>query len=518
MSLLLPRLRRAAPRLSRYFFISHQCTKQASPLGRLRLPITSKISRTIRFNSSSAAFPEWKEGASRRISPLKALSQSILSDSKSQAKKQFFPAVTAKPVAYWLLASAASVFGIVVFGGLTRLTESGLSITEWKPVTGSLPPLSPADWDSEFEKYRASPEFKLLNPHMTLEEFKKIYFMEWGHRLWGRFVGLSFVIPAIYFVARRKVSANMSIRLLGISGLIGVQGALGWWMVKSGLKDDLFAPGSHPRVSQYRLTAHLGTAFICYTAMLWNGLAILRTRSLLTNAERAHAQLLNLSSGTLSIFRKSVAGLALLIFVTAMSGGLVAGLDAGMIYNEFPRMGVGLTPPKAELFDKFYSRKEDGSDIWWRNMLENPSLVQLDHRILATTTFTAILSLWAYSRFNPRVRAALPINCRKGMLGVVHLVFLQAALGISTLIYLVPTHLAATHQAGSLALLTGALVLGSRTWIPTRTWRLIQNNLKTTALNTHTCRAIEHGAKRTKPVALRPQLNSMSKRGPSRKA
>lgn len=355
---------------------------------------------------------------------------------------------------------------------------------------------------------------------MTLEEFKKIYFMEWGHRLWGRFVGLSFVLPAIYFVARRKVSANMSLRLLGISCLIGFQGMLGWWMVKSGLKDDLFAPGSHPRVSQYRLTAHLGAAFVCYTAMLWNGLAILRTRSLLANPERAHAQLQTLSSGTLSVFRKSVAGLALLIFVTAMSGGLVAGLDAGMIYNEFPSMGVGLTPPKAELWDKFYSRREDGSDLWWRNMLENPSLVQLDHRILATTTFTAILAVWAYSRFNPRVRAVLPNNCRKGMLGVVHLVFMQAALGISTLIYLVPTHLAATHQAGSLALLTGALVLGSRTWIPTRTWRLVQSRLKQipSASGAQVRRSMVMGPKGAEAVGLRSELNAMKNRGPARKA
>lgn len=167
-------------------------------------------------------------------------------------------------------------------------TFHSLSITEWRPVTGSLPPLSQEDWDSEFTKYRASPEFKLLNPHMTLAEFKKIYFMEWGHRLWGRFVGLSFVLPAIYFVSRGKVSRNMSLRLLGISGLIAGQGALGWYMVKSGLKDDLFAPGSHPRVSQYRLTAHLGAAFLCYTAMLWNGLSILRTNAHLLNPTRVY--------------------------------------------------------------------------------------------------------------------------------------------------------------------------------------------------------------------------------------
>lgn len=313
---------------------------------------------------------------------------------------------------------------------------------------------------------------------MTMEEFKKIYYMEWGHRLWGRFVGLSFVLPAIYFVARRKVSANMSLRLFGISCLIGAQGAMGWYMVKSGLKDDLFAPGSHPRVSQYRLTAHLGTAFICYTAMLWNGLSILRTTSLLSSPAASLEHLKNLKSPALSVFRKSVAGLALLVFTTAMSGGLVAGLDAGMIYNEFPYMGVGFHPPKSELFDKFYSRREDGSDIWWRNMLENPSTVQLDHRILATTTFTTIVSLFAYTRLNRGVKAAMPAAGRKGMLGVVHLVSLQVALGISTLIYLVPVPLASAHQAGSLALLSGVLVLGNRVWVPRRAWRLVEQKLK----------------------------------------
>jgi cytochrome c oxidase assembly protein subunit 15 len=348
-------------------------------------------------------------------------------------------------------------------------------------VTGSLPPLSNDDWQSEFDKYRASPEFALLNSHMTLEEFKKIYFMEWGHRLWGRFVGLSFVLPAVYFVARRKVTASMSLRLLGISGLIAFQGVLGWWMVKSGLKDDLFAPGSHPRVSQYRLTAHLGAAFVCYTAMLWNGLSILRDAKLLAYPPRSYEKLLHLSSPALSVFRKSVAGLALLVFTTVMSGGLVAGLDAGLIYNQFPRMGEGFAPPRSELFSDFYSRTEDGRDIWWRNMLENPSTVQLDHRILATTTFSAILGLWSYARFNKKVRANLPNAARRGMTGVVHLVFMQVVLGISTLIYLVPVPLAAAHQAGSLALLTGVIVLGNRIWIPKSSMRLVQTRLQQAA-------------------------------------
>ena len=308
----------------------------------------------------------------------------------------------------------------------------------------------------------------MLNPNMTLLEFKSIYYMEWTHRLWGRFVGLSFAIPALYFIARRKVSAPMAVRITGIAGLIGFQGVLGWWMVKSGLKDDLFATGSHPRVSQYRLVAHLGTAFLCYSAMLWNGLSILRTHKLLGNLQVAEASLRRLGNPRLRIFRSSVGALTVLVFITAMSGGLVAGLDAGLIYNEFPYMGAGLTPPKSELFSGFYSHTPDNSDIWWRNPLENPSLVQLDHRILAATTFTSVMALWAYSRYSRSVRTILPVPARKGIHGVVGFVFLQVVLGISTLIYLVPLPLASAHQAGSLALLSYVLILGSRSWLPNR--------------------------------------------------
>lgn len=305
--------------------------------------------------------------------------------------------------------------------------------------------------------------------------------MEWIHRLWGRAIGITFVLPAIYFVARRRVSKSMMPRLAGIAGLIGCQGFIGWWMVKSGLKDDLFASGSHPRVSQYRLTAHLGTAFLCYTAMLWNGLSILRTNKLLSmDATAARQNLAALSAPQLKIFKRSVAALALLVFVTAMSGGLVAGLDAGLIYNEFPMMGLGLTPPQSELFDKFYSRDPDQNDLYWRNALENPSLVQLDHRILATTTFTSVMALWAYKRFSPTMRKFLPRAAQRGVHGVVGFVWLQVILGISTLIYLVPLPLASAHQAGSLALLTWTLVLGSRVWYPSRAARLIMQRLSTT--------------------------------------
>jgi len=207
--------------------------------------------------------------------------------------------------------------------------------------------------------------------------------------------------------------------------------------------------------------------------MLWNGLDILRTNKLLSQTPEASSSILSqLRNPALRSFKGSVGALAALVFITAMSGGLVAGLDAGLIYNEFPYMGLGLTPPKSELFDKFYSHTEDHSDLIWRNFLENPSLVQLDHRILATTTFSIVMAMWAWTRYSSQLKAALPRAAAKGMHGVVGFVWLQVILGITTLLYLVPTHLASTHQAGSLALLTWTVVLGSRVWLPSK---LIQN-------------------------------------------
>ncbi|RAH57507.1 cytochrome c oxidase assembly protein Cox15 [Aspergillus piperis CBS 112811] len=476
-----PLLRSLSPRLSRELFTCRQClirtqnfaTKSAFRRQFSALPFAQNTNSRANSALQSRARKLFASSLRRNVSG-SAAPEAIAAQEGAAKAKSSFPDVSDKKVAYWLLASAASVFGIVVFGGLTRLTESGLSITEWRPVTGSLPPMNAEDWESEFSKYRASPEFQLLNPHMTLSEFKSIYYMEWIHRLWGRFVGLSFVLPAAYFVATKKVSKPMSLRLAGIAGLIGFQGFIGWWMVKSGLKDDLFAPGSHPRVSQYRLTAHLGAAFICYTAMLWNGLAILRSHRLLADPEAGIKLLDSLRDPKLKIFRRSVAALAALVFVTAMSGALVAGLDAGLIYNEFPFMGNGLAPPKSELFDERYSRHEDRSDLWWRNMLENPSLVQLDHRTLAMTTFTSIMALWAYTRRSPTMKRLLPRAAKKGVHGVVAFACMQVGLGISTLLYLVPTPLASAHQAGSLFLLTWVLVLGSRVWHPSRTAKLLQ--------------------------------------------
>ncbi|CAG7989590.1 unnamed protein product [Penicillium salamii] len=475
----LPLWRSIAPRVAKDLFTCRQCVRNQGYAAKSIRQFSSPPSRQPSKIQSSLLTDKNRNfftSSIKRSTAAPTVAEAI--EEGAAKSKSSFPKISDKAVAYWLLGSAASVFGIVVFGGLTRLTESGLSITEWRPVTGSLPPMNAEHWESEFAKYRASPEFQLLNPNMTLSEFKSIYYMEWIHRLWGRFVGMSFVLPAVYFVARKKVSTPMAWRLFGIAGLIGFQGFLGWWMVKSGLKDDLFAPGSHPRVSQYRLTAHLGAAFTCYVAMLWNGLAILRSHRLMADAAAGMEQLNALRDPKLALFRRSVAGIALLVFTTVISGGLVAGLDAGLIYNEFPFMGNGLAPPSSELFDARYSRHEDRSDLWWRNMLENPSMVQLDHRILATTTFTVICALMAYTRGSPAMKRFLPAPARKGVHGVFAFACCQVALGISTLLYLVPTPLASAHQAGSLFLLTWVMILGSRVWHPTRTAKLLQMALK----------------------------------------
>lgn len=475
------RLAFKASRLVQDSFVCRRCLQQRSK--------GSGVHTSKRQTDFLKAFrqPQTRQQSSTSVqqssaSPLGALSQSLGAKTfpnrfSATSSSSSWPETSSKSVAYWLLGSAASVFGIVVFGGLTRLTESGLSITEWRPVTGSLPPKDEEAWGEEFARYRLSPEFKMLNSRMTLEEFKQIYWMEWTHRLWGRVVGITFLVPTAYFIIRRKVHKTMALKLVGICGLIGFQGVLGWWMVKSGLKDDLFDQGQHPRVSQYRLAAHLGTAFIAYLTMVWNGVSILREHRLLGKPQRGNKFLATLQQPELQTFKRSVAALSILAFVTAMSGALVAGLDAGLVYNDFPWMGQGLLPPKREMLDPFYSHTSDKRDLVWRNMLENPVMVQLDHRILAMTTFTAIMALWAYSRFHPRVRVVLPKTVSRGVSTVVGLVSLQVTLGITTLWYLVPTPLAAAHQAGALALLTGIAVLGSRVWVSQRTLSLVQRAL-----------------------------------------
>lgn len=359
-------------------------------------------------------------------------------------------------VAYWLIGTSGLVFGIVILGGLTRLTESGLSITEWKPVTGSLPPLSQEEWEEEFRKYKSSPEFQQLNSHINLDEFKFIFFMEWIHRLWGRAIGLVFIAPAIYFAVRKRTSPQVNKRLFYLCSLLGLQGFVGWWMVKSGLdQKQLDERKSKPTVSQYRLTTHLGTAFILYLGMLWTGLDILKENKWLNNPEKYLELFKKLDNKQLGPLRKMSIFLLGLSFITAMSGGMVAGLDAGLIYNTWPKMGINWFPSKRELMDPNFARRDDQKDLWWRNLLENPTTVQLVHRAFATLAFFSVLYVHMYAI---KKKPYIPKNAQTSMHALMGIVTLQAFLGITTLLFTVPVHLAATHQAGALALVTASLL------------------------------------------------------------
>lgn len=231
-----PHLRTAAPRLSRQLCSAKPCfnstIRPAISIARCTAPRPSVL-QAVRWKSTQ---PLQNSATIEAVGRAAIVEAAAKTGPKSEAKSSSFPQTTSKSVAYWLLGSAASVFGIVIFGGLTRLTESGLSITEWKPVTGSLWPGSPEAWEAEYTKYKSSPEFAMLNSSMTLSEFKQIYFMEWAHRLWGRVIGVTFLLPTIYFIARKRVTPTTAFKLVGICGMIGFQGVIGWWMVKSTLR------------------------------------------------------------------------------------------------------------------------------------------------------------------------------------------------------------------------------------------------------------------------------------------
>lgn len=380
--------------------------------------------------------------------------------SQATAVPAELPVLSPPPVGIWLLASAVLVSAVIVVGGVTRLTESGLSITEWKPVSGILPPLSRAQWEEEFDKYKQTPEFKLMNHSMNLEDFKRIFYMEWGHRVLGRIIGLAFVIPLGYFAVRKRLTATLPRNLFGMALLLGAQGALGWYMVKSGLDEALMeTPGAVPRVSQYRLAAHLGTALVLYAGMFYTGIATLmdwryaksgKWSGLAGNDMQWKAIL---ETPAVRRFARSTKVLAALVFLTALSGAFVAGLDAGLLYNEFPLMGGRIAPPADELFSPEYAKAADKSDIWWRNIFENPTTVQFDHRCLAITTYACTTLMFLATR-RPALRATLPPLTRKMATSAFAMANVQVLLGISTLLYLVPVPLAALHQAGSVALLT----------------------------------------------------------------
>lgn len=331
-----------------------------------------------------------------------------------------------RAIAIWLFAVAAMVLAMVVIGGVTRLTESGLSIVEWRPVTGALPPLSEQAWQAEFDKYRQFPEYQKINRGMSLAEFKRIFFWEWLHRLWGRLIGLAFFLPFVWFLATRRVPAGLGPTLWGLLILGGLQGVLGWFMVQSGLVD-------RPSVSQYRLTAHLGLAVLIYAALLWVGWGQWQ-------AARGRAYP-DPAAGT----RLAAAARVLVpwIFLVILSGGFVAGLDAGLAYNTFPLMDGRWVPAGAWSLDPV-----------WRNLFENTITVQFQHRVLAVLTALGVLLLWWRA-----TRLALPgwLAMRAHLL--LAAVGLQVTLGILTLVHVVPVPLAAAHQAGAMLLFTAALWL-----------------------------------------------------------
>ncbi|EMR11342.1 hypothetical protein PNEG_00371 [Pneumocystis murina B123] len=370
-------------------------------------------------------------------------------------------------IGYWLLGCSSLVFGIVILGGLTRLTESGLSITEWKPITGIFPPLSHEEWVSEFEKYKATPEFKFINQDISLSHYKFIYNMEWGHRLLGRIIGVVFVLPAAYFIIRRKVTPNMAKKLISMGCLLGLQGFIGWWMVKSGLKYENFKENkSIPRVSQYRLAIHLGTALFLYIGMLWAGLDILKENKWASKTNEARSFIFQeLNNPHLRILKRMIFTLSGLVFITALSGALVAGLDAGLIYNTFPYMGRSLIPPKSELFPEAYSRNNSKLDLWRKNIFENPVMAQLNHRIFGISTFILTSAIFFYSRRMVFLKTT-SINIRNTISTLMATMCIQVILGISTLVHLVPISLATMHQANSLIILTFIIILGNRLSIP----------------------------------------------------
>lgn len=337
-----------------------------------------------------------------------------------------------KMVGIWLFGSAAWVFSMVILGGITRLTRSGLSMTDWK-FTGQLPPFTEEDWAHEFEKYRQSPEYKRINKGMSLEDFKFIYWMEYAHRMWGRALGIMFALPFSYFLRKGYITPRLAMRLSALFALGAGQGLIGWWMVKSGLEEPE-SEHSEPRVSPYRLAAHLTSAFVIYCGLLWTGLSVVMPEP--------PAESLAWVKGAAKVKRLAVP-VSLLVGVTAVSGAFVAGNDAGRAYNTFPKMGDTWIP------DDVLSMKP-----LLRNFFENTSTVQLDHRILATATLASICGLWWATRkidIHPAVRSL--IGSTLGMAG------LQVTLGISTLLSYVPVSLGTAHQAGALTLLTLMILL-----------------------------------------------------------
>jgi len=341
-------------------------------------------------------------------------------------------------VGWWMGGIAGMCFGAVVLGGVTRLTESGLSMVDWK-LLGRPPPMDEGAWQIEYEKYRESPEFKYKNSEITLNDFKFIWMMEYGHRMWGRTIGAFYYIPATLMLAAGYFTPAIKKRVALGGVFLLCQGLMGWYMVKSGLDHKNFeGPNDIPRVSQYRLAAHLSAAMVLYSFMLWNSLSILKPPKKFTMEKLSKNDALSLVN-----FRRLAMTTKGLVFVTAISGAFVAGLDAGLVYNSFPLMAGKVIP------DDIFAYAP-----WLSNFTENPTTVQFDHRILGTTTLGVITAMYYKSRQLP-----LPAPARKAALAVLCMGWMQVGLGITTLLTYVPVHIAAMHQSGALVTLSTALWL-----------------------------------------------------------
>ena len=324
-----------------------------------------------------------------------------------------------KSIAIWLLVCCATIFGMVVLGGVTRLTGSGLSMVQWAPIMGVLPPLGETEWQETFALYQQFPEYQKKNMHMDLDGFKSIFWFEYGHRILGRLIGLLFFIPMVYFIVTKKVSKSLLPKLIAMFILGGLQGLMGWYMVKSGLVNN-------PHVSQYRLTAHLGLAFVVYAYLFWVAMDLLFPKS--DESPAAIPNKVRLFSWLLLIF----------VFITAMSGGFVAGLKAGFAYNTFPLMAGQWIPDTIGVLEPA-----------WKNIFENVATVQFQHRVLAISAFILVPIFWYLA-----TKAASSSRLRIGLHLLLLMVVIQVALGISTLLLVVPVPLAAAHQAGALLLFT----------------------------------------------------------------
>ncbi len=322
-------------------------------------------------------------------------------------------------LAWWLLIVAAMIFAMVVLGGTTRLTRSGLSIVEWRLLEGTLPPLTEAHWVELFDKYKLTPEYRKVNVGMDLAGFKEIFWLEYLHRLWGRLIFFVALVPLVWFLWRKQIEKPLVRRLIAVPLLVAANGVLGWLMVASGLVDI-------PRVSPYRLTAHLGFAIAIYAYVLWLALNLL-TRS----PDRPAPPPL----------RRGGTAIAALVYFMILTGGFVAGTKAGYVFNTWPLMNGHFVPEG--IF---------GMEPWWVNLFENVATVQFDHRLVAYLLLLAIPAYWWQARrveLAPRARAALHL--------LLAVLAIQVALGIATLMYIVPVWLGALHQAGALLLFTFAL-------------------------------------------------------------